>query len=151
MRVARFLPGLRIGTKLGICVGIGVALVAALILNEQVTSNSTERLTAAADRYQASVVDSINTQAVLQRALVIGRDIRIAKTTAEVEKLVGQLQQIAAEGRAKLSALEAQSANPANRERFKKIGELFAQYVAALEACGAKQVEILGQFGKLDQ
>src|SRR5262249_25849035 len=82
---------------------------------------------------------------------VVGRDIRMAKTAPEVEKLVGQLQQIAADGRARLSTLEAQSTNPASRERFKSIGELFAQYVAALEACGAKQTEILVLFGKLDQ
>jgi methyl-accepting chemotaxis protein len=151
MRVARFLPGLRIGTKLGICVGIGVALVAALILNEQVTSNSIERLTAAADRYQAVVVDSINTEVALQRALVVGRDIRMAKTAADVEKLVGQLQQIAADGRARLATLEAHSNNPTNRERFKSIGELFGQYVTALEACAAKQTEILALFSKLDQ
>src|SRR5215468_692707 len=75
----------------------------------------------------------------------------MAKTATDVEKLVGQLQQIAADGRARLSTLEAQSTNPASRERFKSIGELFAQYVAALADCGAKQIEILGLFGKLDQ
>jgi hypothetical protein len=46
MRVFRFLPSFRIGTKLGICIGIGVALVAGLIVNEQITSNSMEKLTA---------------------------------------------------------------------------------------------------------
>src|SRR5262249_60622950 len=75
----------------------------------------------------------------------------MAKTATDVEKLVGQLQKIAADGRARLSTLEAQSTNSASRERFKSIGELFAQYVAALEACGAKQTEILALFGKLDQ
>jgi methyl-accepting chemotaxis protein len=151
MRVAYFLPGFRIGTKLGICVGIGFALVAALIVNEQMTSASIERLTAAADRQQGIVIDSINTEVLLQRALVVGRDLRMARTAPEVEKLLGELPRIAADGRAKLSALEAQSIDPAHRDRAKAIAGLFEQYLAALADCGTKQIEILGLFGKLDQ
>jgi hypothetical protein len=151
MRVSHLVPGFRIGTKLGICVGIGVALVAALIVNEQMTSNSIERLTAAADRQQAIVIDSISTEVVLQRALVLGRNLRMARTSLEVDKLAGELQQIAAAGRERLSALEAQSVDPANRDRFKSIKDLFAQYVSALSDCGTKQIEILSLFEKLDQ
>jgi methyl-accepting chemotaxis protein len=151
MRVDRLLPGFRIGTKLAICVGIGFALVAALIVNEQMTSTSIERLTAAADHQQAIVIDSINTEVALQRALVVGRNLRMARTAAEVEKLLGELQQIGADGRARLSTLEAQSTDLAHRDRFKAIKELLQQYVAALADCGAKQIEILGMFGKLDQ
>src|SRR5262245_36903992 len=151
MRAARFLPGLRIGTKLGICVGIGVALIAALILNEQATSNSIERLTAAADRQQAIVIDSINTEVVLQRALVVGRDLRMARAPSEVDKLTGELQRIAAAGSSRLASLEAQSIDPVDRDRFKTIKDLFAQYVSALGDIGAKQTEILSLFGKLDE
>jgi methyl-accepting chemotaxis protein len=151
MHIAHLLPGFRIGTKLAICVGIGFALVAALIVNEQMTSTSIERLTAAADRQQAIVIESINTEVVLQRALVIGRNLRMARTTAEVEKLLVELQRIAADGRARLSTLEAQSIDPVHRDRFKAIKERLQQYVAALADCGAKQIEILNLFGKLDQ
>jgi len=151
MHIAHLLPGFRIGTKLAICVGIGFALVAALIVNEQMTSTSIERLTAAADRQQAIVIESINTEVVLQRALVIGRNLRMARTTAEVEKLLVELQRIAADGRARLSTLEAQSVDPVHRDRFKAIKERLQQYAAALADCGAKQIEILNLFGKLDQ
>jgi methyl-accepting chemotaxis protein len=151
MRVAHLLPGLRIGTKLGICVGIGVALVAALVVNEQITSNSIERLTAAADRQQSIVIDSVSTEVVLQRALVLGRDLRMARTASEVERLRTDLQEIAANGRAKLAALGSRAVDPADRARFGQIQELFAQYVGAIAEEGAKQTEILALFGKLDQ
>ena len=151
MRTSHLLPGFRIGTKLGICVGIGVALIAALILNEQITSNSIERLTAAADRQQAIVIDSINTEVLLQRALVVGRDLRMARTSSEVDKLAAELQRVAAAGTGRLSNLEAQSTDPIDRDRFKTIKDLFSQYVTALGDIGTKQTEILSLFGKLDQ
>ncbi len=151
MHTFRLLPRLRIGAKLGVCVGIGVALVAGLIVNEQITSNSIERLTAAADRQQAIVIDSVTTEGVLRRVEIVGRDLRMARTRNEVDRLLGELEQIAAEVRGRLSALEAKAVNPANRDRFLRLQELFANYVAALERIGRRQTEILSHFGELDQ
>src|SRR5262249_32387010 len=145
------LPRLRIGAKLGACVGIGAALIAGLIVNEQITSTSIERLTVAADRQQAIVIDSVTTEGVLRRVEVAGRDLRMARTRDEVDGLLGELEKIAAEVRGRLSALEAKAFNPANLDRFRHLQELFADYVAALERIGHRQIEILSQFGDLDQ
>jgi methyl-accepting chemotaxis protein len=151
MRVSHFIPRLRIGTKLGICVGIGVALVAGLIIHEHITSASIERLTATADRQQAIVIESINTEVMLQRVQVVGRDIRMARVPAAVEKLLGDLRQIAASGRTRLSSMEARSIDQANHERFQALQKQFPEYVAALGEIGKKQIEILSLFGRLDQ
>jgi methyl-accepting chemotaxis protein len=151
MRVSHFIPRLRIGTKLGICVGIGVALVAGLIIHEHITSTSIERLTATADRQQAIVIESINTEVMLQRVQVVGRDIRMARVPAAVEKLLGDLRQIAASGRTRLSSMEARSIDQANHERFQALQKQFPEYVAALGEIGKKQIEILSLFGRLDQ
>src|SRR3981189_123624 len=140
MRVFRLLPNFRSGTKLGICIGIGVALVAGLIINEQLTSNSIERLTASADRQQAIVIESVNTEVVLQRVHVAARDLRMARTPAEVQKLLEELRQIAAAAQARLSALEAQTAGPGDGGRFKRLQELFREHVAALAEIGKKQI-----------
>lgn len=151
MRVFRFLPSFRIGTKLGICIGIGVALIAGLIVNEQITSNSIEKLTATADRQQATVIESINTELVLQRVQLAGRDLRMARTATKVQALLGELQTIAAEAKTRLSTLEAQTNEPANRERFQRLQVLFRDQVAALGEIGSKQTEIFALFAKLDQ
>jgi methyl-accepting chemotaxis protein len=151
MRVSHFIPRLRIGTKLGICVGIGVALVAGLIIHEHITSTSIERLTATADRQQTIVIESINTEVMLQRVQVVGRDIRMARVPAAVEKLLGDLRQIAASGRTRLSSMEARSIDQANHERFQALQKQFPEYVAALGEIGKKQIEILSLFGRLDQ
>src|SRR5258708_20668145 len=143
MRVFRLLPSFRIGSKLGICIGIGVALVAGLIVNEQITSNAIERLTASADRQQAIVIESVNTEVALQRVHVAARDLRMARTPMEVQKLLGELQQIAAAAQARLSALEAQTAGPRDGDRFKRLKELFGEHVAALREIGKKQIASL--------
>jgi hypothetical protein len=96
MHTFRLLPRLRIGAKLGVCVGTGVALVAGLIVNEQITSNAIERLTAAADRQQAIVIDSVTTEGALRRVEIAGRDLRMARTRSEVDGLLAELEQIAA-------------------------------------------------------
>ena len=146
-----FFRDFQIGTKLGISVGIGITLVAGLITYEHLTSNFIERLTATADRQQAIVIESINTEVMLQRVQVAGRDLRMARTPTEIERLLGQLQLIAANGRTRLSTLEAQSTDQSDRDRFKELQKLFPAYVAALGEIGKKQGEILALFGKLDQ
>jgi hypothetical protein len=151
MRIFSRFPSFRIGTKLGICIGIGVALVAGLITNEQITSNSIEKLTATADRQQAIVIESIDSEVVLQRVQVVGRDLRMARTPAEVQKLLADLQRIAAQAQARVPALEAQSAGLGGGDRFKRLLELLRDHVAALVEIGGKQAEILSLFEKLDQ
>ena len=88
---------------------------------------------------------------MVQRVQVVGRDIRMARVPAAVEKLLGDLRQIASNGRARLSSIEAQSIDQANRDRFQALQKLFPEYVAALGEIGKKQIEILSLFGKLDQ
>ena len=69
-----FLTKPRIGAKLGSCVAVGIVLVAGMIASEQISSNSVERLVAAADRQQEIVNESIRMQVVMQSAQIAGRD-----------------------------------------------------------------------------
>src|SRR5262245_29629748 len=142
---------IRIGTKLGICMGFGGLLVAGMIINEQISSNTIRLLTEVADLQHAIVSKSIQTESVLQSAQIASRDLRMARKLVDVEKILGELQQIRVDGDRQLSALEAQTAIPANRERFKSISELFQRYLAALGDIGENQTKILSLFGDLDQ
>ncbi|SRR6266508_2545738 len=151
MRPFDFLSRIRIGAKLGICVGFGGFLVAGMIVNEQISSNSIKTLTEAADLQQAIVSESIKTEVVLQWARIASRDLRMARTSAEVGKILDELRQISADGYKMLSALEVQTVSPINRERFKKIKESFQKYIAALLEIGEKQDKILLLFSSLDQ
>jgi len=61
MRLIGILSGGRIGTKLGILMGSGVVLVAGMIINEQISSKTVERLTAAAEKQPAIAMQTAQT------------------------------------------------------------------------------------------
>src|SRR5262245_49990868 len=132
MRLLGILSGGRIGTKLGILMGSGVVLVAGMIINEQISSKTIERFTAAADQQQAIALQTVNTELILQRAQVAGRDVLMSRSTEQVESLMAALQMIANEGDAQLQRLEAHSVIPENRERFQQARAQFKTYLATL-------------------
>ncbi len=151
MRLIGILSGGRIGTKLGILMGSGVVLVAGMIINEQISSKTVERLTAAADQQQAIAIQTANTELTLQRAQVAGRDLLMSRTSDQVEVILASLQLIAGDGDAQLERLETQSANPDNRDRFRQARAQFKTYVATLGEIGRKQIEILTFFKARDE
>src|SRR6267142_7277699 len=118
MRPFNFLSRIRIGAKLGICIGVGGFLVAGMIINEKISSDSIKALTEAADVQQAIVSESIKAEVVLQWAQIASRDLRMARSTAEVGKVLDELRQIGGDGNRMLSALEAQTFGAIDRERF---------------------------------
>ena len=151
MRPFNFLSRIRIGAKLGVCVGIGGFLVAGMIISEKISSDSIKALTEAADVQQAIVSESIKAEVVLQWAQIASRDLRMARTTAEVGKVLDELRQIDGDGKRMLSALEAQTLGASDRERFQKIKESFQKYMTVLGEIAEKQNSILSLFGSLDQ
>jgi methyl-accepting chemotaxis protein len=140
-----------IGAKLGACVGAGIVLVAGMIASEQISSNSVERLVAAADQQQDIVNESIGTKVVLQAAQITGRDIRKARSMEQVGKLNTELSRIAQDARARLDRLSALTASPEAQTQFQEIADLTLRYISALGDVGTRQTEILGNFAELDQ
>ena len=98
-----------IGTRLGICVGIGILLVLAMLVSEQTSSHSIEKLTASADRQQETIIELDRIEVLFQRAQVAGRDLRMARTAAQVVESLAAIQQIAEDGRTKLLAIQSQA------------------------------------------
>src|SRR5262245_5054408 len=151
MRPLDFFSRIRIGAKLGICMGFGGLLVAGMIVNEQITSNSIRALTEAADLQQAAVIQSVKTEVVLQWARIASRDVRMARSVEDVGTVLRQLQQVGSSGQQMLAALEDVADSPADRERFQRIRGSFQNYLAALNELGEQQVKILELFASLEQ
>ena len=151
MRPLDLFSGIRIGAKLGICMGFSALLVAGMIVNEQISGNAIKALTEAADVQQAMVSQSIKAEVVLQWARVAGRDLRMARTPEAVGKVLDEVQRIGGEGHKMLAALEARADSVPDRERFKKIDASFQAYVGVLREIGEKQSQILALFGSLEQ
>ena len=151
MRGLGRLSRIDIGTRLGICVGIGILLVLAMLVSEQTSSNSIERLTASADRQQEIIIELDRIEVLFQRAQVAGRDLRMARTADQVAEPLAAIQKIAQDGRSKLLALQSQAEDAHTQERLKAIGGHFIAYVEALNDVGKKQTDILALFGKRDE
>jgi hypothetical protein len=151
MRGLGRLSRIDIGTRLGICVGISIVLVLGMLISEQTSSNSIERLTASADREQEVMIELDRIELLFQRAQVAGRDLRMARTAAQVADSLGVIMRIADEGRDKIVALQSQAADTGAQNHAKAIGERFAANVEALDEVGRKQIEILALFGKRDE
>ena len=141
----------RIGAKLGLSLGLGVVLVAGMIAGEQINSNIIEGLVAAADKQQTAVNESTATEVLMQKAQIVGRDLRMAQSAAQVDSLLLQLQQVGNEADLALSSLEGLTVTADQRKRFNDIKELLKSYIAALSDIGAKRTAILAQFMKLDE
>jgi methyl-accepting chemotaxis protein len=146
-----FSAKIRIGTKLGLSLGLGVVLVAGMIVSEQINSNIIEALVAAADKQQASVNESTNTEVLMQKAQIAGRDLRMAQSAAQVDSLLVQLQQVGREADLVLSSLDALTVTADQRKRFNDLKELSTNYIAALSDIGSKRAAILSLFKKLDE
>src|SRR6185503_3579987 len=141
----------RIGAKLGLSLSISVVLVAGMIVSEHFSSNFVEGLVAAADKQQAIVNESTKTEVLMQKAQIAGRDLRMAQSAKQVEKLLVQLQEVGREADAGFSALDTLTVAADQRERFNGIKALSAKYIVALSDIGAKRAAILSLFAKLDE
>ena len=86
-----------IGIKLGFCLVVSMALVTGMIVSEHISSSFVESLVAAANEQRIIVSESLNTEALIQRAQIAGRGLRVAQSPAQVEMLLAELQQITGE------------------------------------------------------
>jgi hypothetical protein len=82
---------IRIGTKLAITVGIGVVLVAGMIVNQQLSNTSVARQTELARDEQFAIAYLLSASVALQRMQVGTREIRLAISEREADQALAGL------------------------------------------------------------
>lgn len=135
-----------IGAKLGLSIGFGVLLLAAMLVSEHLSSRFVSGLVATADRQQSILHESITTDVMLQTAQIAGRDVRRAQTVRQVDEHLAQLQKISDQARERIIVLQLRAESNATRKRLERVNGLILEYVAAAREIGAKQTEILSLF-----
>ena len=78
----------RIGTKLAISAGLGIVLVAGMILNQQLSGSSVEQSIAKATAQQSVVQAASDVLVDVQRSQLAVRDIRLAKSPEDARKIL---------------------------------------------------------------
>lgn len=109
---------IRIGTKLAITVGIGVVLVAGMIVNQQLSNISIAQQTELARDEQFVIADLLSASVALQRMQVGAREIRLAITEQEADQALAGVRESVSDAVTHIDAAIQSCGNAANCERL---------------------------------
>ena len=94
----------RIGNKLGLAGAVGVLLAAGMVANQMITEANIEQASERAGRSQQVADNSLSAHIDLRKIQLAARDVRLARTPAEVDKTVADLQRFKASEAKELEA-----------------------------------------------
>src|SRR5262245_33077220 len=137
-----------IGNKLGLAGAIGVLLAAGMVANQMITEGKIEETGERAARSQRVADSSQSAHLDLRKIQLATSDVRLARTPAEVEKAVADLQRYKSSETTQLDAALATAQNPATRERLEKIKSLMESFGTAVEDLAKAQTTLLAQIEK---
>jgi methyl-accepting chemotaxis protein len=135
----------RIGNKLGLAGAVGILLAAGMVANQMVTEASIEQSSERANRSQRVADNSLSAHIDLRKIQLAARDVRLARTPAEVDKTVADLQRYKASEAKELESAIAAAQGQDTRERLQKIKSLTEGFTAAVEDLAKAQITLLGQ------
>ncbi len=84
--ITRLIPNLSIGAKLGIASGLGVVLVATMMIVQMGANATTRNLEARMAAQQTIARDAVDVKASIRGMQIGTRDLRLANTSADMQK-----------------------------------------------------------------
>ncbi|WP_022723137.1 methyl-accepting chemotaxis protein [Rhodopseudomonas sp. B29] len=124
----------RIGNKLGLAGLVGVLLSGGMLVNQIIAERAIEAANKTADRQQYINEHSLEANIGLRRMQLAARDIRLAKTPAELDKPFTMLAEASARTNKELDGAIARTMRPETRQRLEKIGTLAKDYEKGITA-----------------
>jgi signal transduction histidine kinase/CheY-like chemotaxis protein len=122
---------LSIGTKLAITVGIGVVLVAAMIVNQQLSNTSVVGQTELARNEQLVIADLLSASVALQRMQIGTREIRLAISEREADQALRGLRESMGNAVVDIQTAIQLCGNAENCQRLESLVKLAEDYAAA--------------------
>jgi methyl-accepting chemotaxis protein len=138
----------RIGYKLGLAGVLSVVLAAGMVANQMVTESLVAGSTERAGRSQRVADSSLAAHLDLRKMQLTAREVRLARTPADVEKVVADLQRFKASEAKQLEIAQATAQKPEARERLAQIKSLMDSFAAAVEDLAKAQTTLLAQIDK---
>ena len=138
----------RIGYKLGLAGAIGVLLAVGMAANQMMTEATVAGTNQRAARSQKVADVSLASHLELRKIQLTARDVRLARTPADVEKTVAELQRYKAAIAKELDVALATAMKPETRERLQKIKSSMESFTAAVEDLAKAQTTLLAQIDK---
>lgn len=138
----------RIGNKLGLAGAVGVLLAIGMVANQMVTESKIEEGSARATRSQQVANNALAAHIDLRKIQLAADDVRLARTRAEVEKALADLQRHKASAAKELEAALTTAQRPEAKEQLQKTKALMEGFAAAVEDLAKAQMTLLAQIEK---
>jgi methyl-accepting chemotaxis protein len=135
------LSNIRIGTKLGVMSGVAILLVVGLIATQMYTNAVVGNANKTSARQNTVTLAMAETQAALRGMQVGLRDVRLAATTADLEKAQKNFAAQAVSAQQFVDQALSIAASPENRARMQKLKSDAAEY----EAGGNELIKLRGE------
>jgi methyl-accepting chemotaxis protein len=142
---------IRIGTKLAITVGIGVVLVAGMIVNQQLSNASVAQQAKLARNEQFVAADLLRAGVALQRMQIGTREIRLAISEREADQALAGLRESMGNAVSFLQAAVQFCEHAENCERFEKLVKLAKNYAATAAEMAALKRDYAEIAGPLEE
>jgi methyl-accepting chemotaxis protein len=138
----------RIGYKLGLAGALSVLLAVGMAANQMMTEAQVTDANQRAARSQKVADVSLASHLELRKIQLTARDVRLARTPADVEKTVTELQQYKAAIAKELDVALATALKPETQARLQKIKSSMESFTAAVEDLAKAQTTLLAQIDK---
>ncbi|QDW41880.1 HAMP domain-containing protein [Bradyrhizobium sp. KBS0727] len=138
----------RIGYKLGLAGAVGIVLAVGMAANQMMTETTVNSASDRAGRSQRVADAALLAHLDLRKMQLSAREVRLARTPAEVEKAVADLQQFKASEVKELDAAVASAQKLETRERLQRIKSLMDNFTTGVEDLGKAQSTLLAQIDK---
>ena len=138
----------RIGYKLGLAGAIGVLLAVGMAANQMVSEATVTSANERAARSQKVSDTSMAAHLELRKIQLTARDVRLARTPADVEKTVADLQRYKTAIAREMDVALTTAQKPETRERLQKIKSSMDSFAGAVEDLARAQTTLLAQIDK---
>ena len=133
----------RVSTKLALASAVGLLLVAAMLVNEQLNNVAVEAAYSAALRQQHVVESASAGTTAIRNAEIALRDIRLDNDADGVRSSLDRLRAAAKEGRTHMEAARRLSDDEANNDRMDKVAAIFDKFAVRSAALAAARLAII--------
>ena len=138
----------RIGNKLALAGAIGILLAVGMAANQMMTETTVAGVSDRAGRSQRVADSTLAAHIDLRKMQLTARDVRLARTPAEVEKSIANLEKFKQSEVGQIDAALASAQKPETKERLQKIKSLMESFAAGVEDLGKAQITLLAQIDK---
>jgi methyl-accepting chemotaxis protein len=138
----------RIGYKLGLAGAVGVLLAIGMAANQMMTETTVSAVNDRAGRSQRVSDAALAANLAMRQMELAGRNIRLSRVPAEVEKNVALLERLKASENSQIEAALASAQKPETKERLQKIKTLMDSFSAGVGEIAKAQATLLAQIDK---